>query len=477
MARYPRVAVVGTGPSGISAVKALHEEKAFDTIRVFERRNKPGGVWHLDPIPDVFPAPKNPYSARKQIPSTLPQFSAPGPEDTTARTGVYESLDSNVGIKAMEFTHTPFPVINSALSVERYGHSNPTRPWQVVSRYLDDLAKDYLHLISFNTTVERVKKIGGKWTVTLRRTDMTHHGQPADYWWQEHFDAVIVASGHYNVPLVPEVKGLDAAFKAHPTKLEHAKSFRSANDYVDKKVVVVGGNVSSADLVADLHAIIKGPLYVSQRGRNDAFRFAWDLPNVELKPTLQSIKASDASISVTFTDNTTVDNIDKLIFATGYRLSYPFLDPDPVTPNNRVAGFYQHVFKVGDPSLALVGQVRAAISFRVYEYQAVAVARYFAGHNAKPLPSPQKQDLWEFERLKYRGPTTDFHTLRPDFKEYFDFLRDLAGPPAAGTDGYELPSWDDKWAEWAWEIPILKERYWRSRHQDKTISNAVRAKL
>jgi hypothetical protein len=35
--------------------------------------------------------------------------------------------------------------------------------------------------------------------------------------------------------------------------------------------------------------------------------------------------------------------------------------------------------KIGDPSLALVGQVRAAISFRVYEYQSIAVARYFAG--------------------------------------------------------------------------------------------------
>jgi NADPH-dependent glutamate synthase beta subunit-like oxidoreductase len=39
------VAVIGAGPSGLSAVKALDEEKTFDTIRVFERRDQVGGTW------------------------------------------------------------------------------------------------------------------------------------------------------------------------------------------------------------------------------------------------------------------------------------------------------------------------------------------------------------------------------------------------------------------------------------------------
>jgi cation diffusion facilitator CzcD-associated flavoprotein CzcO len=39
------VAVIGAGPSGLSAVKALDEEKVFDTIRVFERRDRVGGTW------------------------------------------------------------------------------------------------------------------------------------------------------------------------------------------------------------------------------------------------------------------------------------------------------------------------------------------------------------------------------------------------------------------------------------------------
>lgn len=40
-----RVAVIGTGPSGLSAVHALDREKKFDVIRVFERRDRLGGTW------------------------------------------------------------------------------------------------------------------------------------------------------------------------------------------------------------------------------------------------------------------------------------------------------------------------------------------------------------------------------------------------------------------------------------------------
>lgn len=40
-----RVAVIGAGPAGAIAVDALAQEKAFDLIRVFERREAAGGCW------------------------------------------------------------------------------------------------------------------------------------------------------------------------------------------------------------------------------------------------------------------------------------------------------------------------------------------------------------------------------------------------------------------------------------------------
>lgn len=470
--RYRSIAVIGAGPSGISAVKALDDEKVFDKIRLFERRDQIGGIWHLDDVPDVFPGTKG-GPTQQGVPAVIPQLLPPSPEDTTGRTGIYEGLDSNVGAEAMEFTHTPFPEINSAVSTRNFGRANPTRPFRVITRYLQDLFKDYHHLASLNTTVVKVEKKNGKWNLTLRQKGHFVGSDPKEYWWQEQFDAVVVASGHYAVPFVPDVIGLDAAFKLHPGKFEHSKSFRNADHYVDKKVVVVGGNVSAADAVSDLYAVAKAPLEVSQRTHNEALDSAWNLPNVQLQPGLKAIHATEKHISVEYADGSRTEGVDKIIFATGYRLNYPFLTPDPVTPNNRVAGFYQHVFKISDPSLALVGQVRGALSFRVYEYQAVAVARYFAGRNAVSLPSPQDQDKWEVERLKYKGNSPAFHEIKPDFAEYFNFLVDLAGPAAAGSNAYTLPRFDEKWAELGFKILQLKNDWWtRIRKNENAVVSA-----
>ncbi len=41
-----RVAVIGAGPAGAIALDALAQEKKFDLIRVFERREGAGGCWY-----------------------------------------------------------------------------------------------------------------------------------------------------------------------------------------------------------------------------------------------------------------------------------------------------------------------------------------------------------------------------------------------------------------------------------------------
>jgi cation diffusion facilitator CzcD-associated flavoprotein CzcO len=53
MSKLPvkRVAVIGAGPAGAIAIDALAQEKAFDLIRVFERREGPGGCWYAPLAP------------------------------------------------------------------------------------------------------------------------------------------------------------------------------------------------------------------------------------------------------------------------------------------------------------------------------------------------------------------------------------------------------------------------------------------
>jgi len=43
--KIKRVAVIGAGPAGAITIDALQQEQAFDVIRVFERRERIGGIW------------------------------------------------------------------------------------------------------------------------------------------------------------------------------------------------------------------------------------------------------------------------------------------------------------------------------------------------------------------------------------------------------------------------------------------------
>lgn len=190
-------------------------------------------IRHYDPKPDLFPASWRP-PRRVTTPKSFPSFGAPAEPDPTARTAIYPGLDSNVGALAMAYTHTPFPEINSAQSVNRFGHNNPSRPFEVITGWLEDLFTPYIHLTSLNTTVEKVERQGGEWVLTLRKSELLYRGKPSDYWWQETFDAVIVASGHYNVANIPKIEGIDEAVKAFPAAFEHSKAYRSPDKYVGK---------------------------------------------------------------------------------------------------------------------------------------------------------------------------------------------------------------------------------------------------
>lgn len=84
------------------------------------------------------------------------------------------------------------------------------------------------------------------------------------------------------------------------------------------------------------------------------------------KPEISRISHDSERVQIEFADGSVVNGFEKVIFATGYRLSYPFLPFDAVTPHNRLAGFYQHIFKIGDPSLAAIGQVSKPVA--PYQY-------------------------------------------------------------------------------------------------------------
>ena len=128
----------------------------------------------------------------------------------------------------MEYSEEPIPEIRSEASVAEYGASTPFRHHAVIQQYLQRLFErnGYEKLVEYHTTVEKAQKQGDEWVLTLRRSEADH-----DSWWQERFDALVVCSGHYNVPNVPDVPGLVELELEHPGTVEHTKNFRRREHY------------------------------------------------------------------------------------------------------------------------------------------------------------------------------------------------------------------------------------------------------
>lgn len=277
-----------------------------------------------------------------------------------------------------------------------------------------------------------------KWEVTLRK-----FGKLRDYIWVEHFDAVIVASGHFNVPYVPNIPGLQE-FKDNPSKtVIHSKAYRSKQYFRNKKTIVVGASVSAMDSIQDILHITGSKIISSQKKTSQPHTYfgssAFDHPLVDKRGEITSID-NDKGV-IYFDDGTEVSDIDSIILGTGFSFSYPFLPGIDLT-GNRVQGLYQNVFQIGDETLSFVGAIAAGLTFKVFEWQAVAIARVYA-QRAK-LPSVQEQIKWEKDRIAVRGNGQKFIAIFPHFEEYFEDLRLLAGNEGPGK---RLPEFKQSWLE------------------------------
>lgn len=93
-----------------------------------------------------------------------------------------------------------------SFSDERFAYGPFAPHWvpkQYIQNYLSSHGAD--HFLVLGTTVEDVTRMSAKdlehdgWSLALRRHDPI---QGVDVWWEEQFDAVIFANGHYSVPFV-----------------------------------------------------------------------------------------------------------------------------------------------------------------------------------------------------------------------------------------------------------------------------------
>jgi hypothetical protein len=229
----------------------------------------------------------------------------------------------------------------------------------------------------------------------------------------------------------------------------HSKYYRSPLSFKDKRVVVVGNSASGHDVSTECVGVAKSPVYVSRRSRS-----RWDgdhpPPGIAWKPIISEYRPDGRVI---FADGTWLDDVDVVVYCTGYKASFPFWNEKANGSAlwdydlNKLQDCYWHTFLRKFPSIAVIGVPRT-LTFRSFEYQAIAIARLWSGRNALPLPSAEEQLSWEQDRIeRCRIEHKKFHDIPWDDGEtqsYLDFLFRFAGlgtlhgqgriPPALGSD-------------------------------------------
>ena len=188
-----RVAIIGAGCSGLTAIKSCLDEGLEPVC--FEREDDIGGLWNYT-------------------------------DDAIYGKGsVYKSCVINTSKEMMAFSDFPPP-----------NHFPTFLPHKNVLEYFRLYADNFglLKHIHFNTSVQTITKCPdfdqtGQWNVTF-------YSQCSGQTVSEIFDGVLVCSGHHTYPYLPTFDGVD---KFQGSTM-HSHSYRSPQQFTDKKVLVVG---------------------------------------------------------------------------------------------------------------------------------------------------------------------------------------------------------------------------------------------
>ncbi|KAF5485384.1 Thiol-specific monooxygenase [Colletotrichum siamense] len=456
-----RVAVIGAGPCGLAAAKYFLAEKKFSKVQIFEQRDTVGGVWTYSSLSVI----DNDFSIPRTQPTRNPDtaIAVEGHEAKQFVSPVYDFLETNIPHTLMNYSDKKFPSTASLFP-----------PHQTVKKYLEDYAEELKPIISLSTQVLSLKKVqsGSQVCWEVETQDLKTHETA-----KSQFDAVMVASGHYNDPFIPDISGLADFDKAHPGTISHSKFYRNPSQYEGKKVIVVGNSASGIDLSAQISTVCKLPIIVSEKTipntpAEDRSSWAKMVPEIlEFIPEGRKVRLANGDIE---------SDVDGVVFCTGYFYSFPFLrdlSPPVVTDGAYARNLYEHLLYIDDPTLAFAGIPQRIVPFPVAEGQAAFVARAWA--DRLPLPSTAEMREWEAKMLKDKGESKMLHNLAfPKDLDYINMLhaRSLEAAKREGLEndgvGKIPPFWDDE-KRWTRErfplIKIASRKLGEKRHEVTTL--------
>lgn len=289
-----------------------------------------------------------------------------------------------------------------------------------VQDYIEQYSRDVRHLIHFETQVlDLHQESSGGWTIQTKSITRDDSSETTSH----HFDAVVVANGHFNIPYIPKVEGIEAFSAAHPGIISHSKFYRLPEQHRNKKVVIVGNSASGIDIAGQVTPYCRGPLIISSKSES------WFAP-----PTTEQLEKPPISKfipetrTLEFEDGSRESDVDTVLYCTGYFYSFPFLSPlNPplISTGERVQNLYQHLFYRPSPTIAFPVLNQKVIPFPLAEAQAAVIARVFSGRLG--LPSESEMKTWEESVAEEMGEGRDFHVLKfPKDCDYINMMHDWA---------------------------------------------------
>ena len=216
-----RVCVVGAGPSGTAALRSFASAAAkgedIPNVVCYEKQAELGGLWN--------------YSWRTGLDAN----------GEPVHNSMYRYLWSNGPKEALEFADYGFE--------EHFGKAIPSYPPREVlfdyikGRVEKSGVRDW---IEFNTIVRRITyDAAGNNGAGIFSVTTSHEGQEKT----EIFDYVMVATGHFSTPNVPEFPG----FEKFEGRILHAHDFRDALEFQDKDILVIGTSYSAEDIASQCY--------------------------------------------------------------------------------------------------------------------------------------------------------------------------------------------------------------------------------
>ena len=418
-----RICVIGAGSSGIASCQVLHARGiAFDC---FEKGSGVGGNWRY--------------------------------ENDNEMSSAYESLHINTSKRIMEYATFPMP------------DDYPDFPsHRQIAAYFDAYVDHFgfRDRIAFNTEVARVQPAdGGGWDVTLAGGE-THR-----------YSAVMAANGHHWNARYPEPP-FPGSFDGETL---HAHHYRTPDGYEGKRVVVLGFGNSAMDIAVELSRIADEVFLAVRRGfhvipkylrgkpldqlsnpvsRRLPFAFTrrsfekliaqaagrpedYGLPTPdhrlgEAHPTVSSeilsrIGHGDVTVkpnierlegdSVRFADGS-VEQVDRIIWCTGYKITFPFLDDELVPTSDNEVKLYKRVVPPDLPGLYFIGLIQPLGAIMpIAELQSEWVADLLEAKAGLPAHERMVASIAKDDRkLRKRYVASKRHTIQVDF---YPYMREL----------------------------------------------------